>query len=510
MGNGMTLHLWKPSILLLTFLSGCTQPEDIYRLEPVSLRPSLLDRIDEPDERITGVAVDAKQRFVWGPNITSREIIGVDDRGLVKFGVGQRQVLCAEPSPDAMSTFSASVVAAARAEASARGASGALSGEFSQSISEAARVLGQRTATLQLLRDAFYRACEAYSNGLIDSFGYALILNKVDELMVELVAIEALGQGQLKPDDQTRVGQAAEAEAKQEVDAAALEQARQADREAQADLRSRQAGERSAATLLAQLKAAQAASDAIVATGRKATESLGAARTNSTTLAGQLATKNAEIAEQDRIIATEGTPAADPGAIAAARSRKSTLLGEKAELDQRKLAAEANIARLEQQEAQGADEEATSRALASEVASAQAAIDAAKGERTSAEGLATAARTALTTAESTAARSAADAEGKRAVLGTIRPDLDAAAMNQIAQIVELAESDSGALTGACAIWFAQHPQIMVQPGTDPPQLEGTVPAIAHLCFTAVLQRAASAPSNTPKDLLRPSLASDAN
>ena len=62
------------------------------------------------------------------------------------------------------------------------------------------------------MRDNLYRACESYANGVVDNFGYALILNKIDDLMVTLVAVEALGRGTLKAEDTQLVNAAITAE----------------------------------------------------------------------------------------------------------------------------------------------------------------------------------------------------------------------------------------------------------------------------------------------------------
>lgn len=96
-------------------------------------------------------------------------------------------VVCGEPSPDA-------IVASFGAEATVKaavpqGPSGALSGEISQT----AKSIAVRTATIQLLRDGLYRSCEAVINGMIDKTDYRTILKGIDDVMVVLQAIDSLG-----------------------------------------------------------------------------------------------------------------------------------------------------------------------------------------------------------------------------------------------------------------------------------------------------------------------------
>jgi hypothetical protein len=117
-------------------------------------------------------SLDAKQRVVFsfaredGPGRTGRYV-------------------CAEPSPDALSAIAAS----GALEAQIAGQGG---GAASASLNEAVASIGLRTQTIQLLRDGLYRACEAYLNGAINEFGYALLLSKYDDSMISLVAIDGL------------------------------------------------------------------------------------------------------------------------------------------------------------------------------------------------------------------------------------------------------------------------------------------------------------------------------
>jgi hypothetical protein len=96
-----------------------------------------------------------------------------------------QRVTCAEPSPDALKAIAQSL--SAQAQAAGYGGGG-----LSASSAESAASIGLRTATIQLLRDGLYRICEAYANGALSEFGYALALSNFDEIMIRLISVEGL------------------------------------------------------------------------------------------------------------------------------------------------------------------------------------------------------------------------------------------------------------------------------------------------------------------------------
>lgn len=122
------------------------------------------------------VSLDARQRtIIVQPNHRRTDING---EPLAK-------VVCAEPSPDALSALSASLAGGANYKDD-------VAAKLSSAISESAKGLGVRNATIQLLRDGLYRACEAYANGALDEFQYGLTSAKYEDIMVTLLAIEQL------------------------------------------------------------------------------------------------------------------------------------------------------------------------------------------------------------------------------------------------------------------------------------------------------------------------------
>jgi hypothetical protein len=98
-------------------------------------------------------------------------------------------ITCAEPSPDVAKIAAAAMDASASGSASSAGnaISPALAASLATSRSEALAQLGQRIATVQLLRDGMFRACEAFSNGAIDRSAYSAILSRYDKLMITML-----------------------------------------------------------------------------------------------------------------------------------------------------------------------------------------------------------------------------------------------------------------------------------------------------------------------------------
>ena len=134
----------------------------------------------------TGALIDAKQRAI---------VVGerVDVNG------NRRYVACAEPSPDAMSAYAAEF--AGELAMSPLGSDGTnRSAAVKGALQEAAAFIGMRTPSIQLLRDAMYRTCEAYANGSIDKGQYELAMRRYQRYTVAMMAIEQLTQaGRVPP-----------------------------------------------------------------------------------------------------------------------------------------------------------------------------------------------------------------------------------------------------------------------------------------------------------------------
>jgi hypothetical protein len=140
--------------IAIACIAGCTQP--IFKTVNI--------------DQGYGYSIDAKQRLIL---ITNKGGPNRDQR-----------IVCAEPSPDALTAQAAAIAA--------QGGTPTVGIGFGGGSSEAAASIGLRTQTIQLLRDGYYRLCEAYLNGLLSKEQYNLALVRVDDIMGTLLAIDAI------------------------------------------------------------------------------------------------------------------------------------------------------------------------------------------------------------------------------------------------------------------------------------------------------------------------------
>ncbi len=143
---------------------------------------------DNKDTTPVGVFVDAEQRAVLStmrPKTTTTTFDYSGGNGKTSYieETEAHRVVCAEPSPDALSAI------AAQAGVSVSDLQGSVAAEGA--LSEVASNIGVRTQTIQTLRDGFYRVCEAYMNGLSD-VQYSIMLRRFQTNMIALLAIEQL------------------------------------------------------------------------------------------------------------------------------------------------------------------------------------------------------------------------------------------------------------------------------------------------------------------------------
>ena len=119
------------------------------------------------------LAVDANQRLVIQGTTTDGD-----------------KVVCAEPSPDAVAAHAAQLAAnASLLLKSGDQASSSLAAGYSQSVAS----IALRTQTIQVLRDGYFRLCEARLNNLIERQDYQIIVAFIDEFIATVAAIEAIG-----------------------------------------------------------------------------------------------------------------------------------------------------------------------------------------------------------------------------------------------------------------------------------------------------------------------------
>jgi len=144
--------------LCFSLLAGCSST--IYKKDTVG--------------DLSTLSVDSKQRFLTSLNAPN-----------AKFG----EVVCAEPSPDALVAQSFALSSALSA---AQSANKNVKAELAASLTEAATTIGNRTAAIQVLRDGYFRLCEAFMNGAIKDKEYVNVLDHVDGVIAVVMAIDAL------------------------------------------------------------------------------------------------------------------------------------------------------------------------------------------------------------------------------------------------------------------------------------------------------------------------------
>ena len=115
----------------------------------------------------------------------------------------ERRIVCAEPSPDSLravaQSLSNSLNASVPLNVNGQTVTPTVSDQVATTLAESAAYVGVRNATIQLLRDALYRACEAYLNGVIDDTGYALILTNYPRISAALLTAEGLTRPTFAP-----------------------------------------------------------------------------------------------------------------------------------------------------------------------------------------------------------------------------------------------------------------------------------------------------------------------
>lgn len=160
-------------LVLVMVLSGCSIPE-----RNTVTRPLKLSKGD-------GRLIDATQRAIIS---VRRDLIGSDGQPLLD-DKGERVtdlVVCAEPSPDALQA----TATALGGEVGEKVLDALLT--FSGATAESAASIGLRTQTIQLLRDAYFRLCEAYLNDGIDAIAYDILQRRFQSQIVALLAVEQL------------------------------------------------------------------------------------------------------------------------------------------------------------------------------------------------------------------------------------------------------------------------------------------------------------------------------
>lgn len=138
--------------VVVTLLGGCANINSIYR---------------DVDVEGKAAAIDAKQRLVMS---------GTRSDGI--------PVICAEPSPDALSAYGSSIAGTANSERAQL--------QVAMAIAEQAGSIGLRTQSITLMRDSLYRVCEAYRSSALSPAEVYLLQRRFQNLTLGLLAVEQL------------------------------------------------------------------------------------------------------------------------------------------------------------------------------------------------------------------------------------------------------------------------------------------------------------------------------
>jgi hypothetical protein len=130
--------------------------------------------------------------------VTSADYRAINQTSAGRYSVHGRvmpsHITCAEPSPDVAKAISTALnVSGSGGVTLPNGVTADVAAAVSRARAEALVQLGERLATIQLLRDGLHSACEAFANGAITDTTYAVMLSRFDKTMVTMLATEIAG-----------------------------------------------------------------------------------------------------------------------------------------------------------------------------------------------------------------------------------------------------------------------------------------------------------------------------
>ena len=161
--------------LCLSVTSGCANSSSLFR------KFYITNAIWKESDSIS---IDAKQRVVvTGKHRTTEQYY--NEKNEPKTNVYEIPVVCAEPSPDAISSFAQSLSGKVDVK-------DYVTAQAVLSQTESTAYVGLRTQTVQMLRDGMYRICEAYLSKALDKSSYEELQRRYQSMMLGLLAVEQL------------------------------------------------------------------------------------------------------------------------------------------------------------------------------------------------------------------------------------------------------------------------------------------------------------------------------
>jgi hypothetical protein len=135
------------------------------------------------------LSLDARQRMLLvGERVTK------DKNGRY----ASKPVRCAEPSPDALVATQTILSGGANASNIGSGNAGG-SAALAARTAESAASIGYRDSSIQMLRDAYFRLCEAYMNGVLSDREYGHMVENADAYLAVSSAIQIIGSNPVAP-----------------------------------------------------------------------------------------------------------------------------------------------------------------------------------------------------------------------------------------------------------------------------------------------------------------------
>jgi hypothetical protein len=143
------------------------------------------------------LSLDAKQRLLFvGTRVAQ-----------TRKGIEPKTVRCAEPSPDALVAVQAVLSASGNATnvgatTDSNGKSsggGGGSGGLAARSTESAASIGFRDSSIQMLRDSYFRLCEAYMNGVLTDAEYEHMVTNADTYLAVASALQIIGTNPVAP-----------------------------------------------------------------------------------------------------------------------------------------------------------------------------------------------------------------------------------------------------------------------------------------------------------------------
>lgn len=145
-------------------------------------------RVVSLDEDENGRRSGDRTIFI-GPEVRAITSVDVSEDALIRQPgrITPTRIICPEPSPDVAENVINTLQATLGVQRSGPEGDTTASGGLGASDATAIAQLGERLATIQLLRDELADLCRSYANGAISQTNYTLRLSQLDDRMVTLL-----------------------------------------------------------------------------------------------------------------------------------------------------------------------------------------------------------------------------------------------------------------------------------------------------------------------------------